>query len=86
MQKLIINIISQSKIDEILSTKATDRRVIFEEAARVLKYKNFRLYDSENDIKVEVICKNNKIISKAYNKRKKSKYSLYYFTCWSWYF
>lgn len=35
---------------------------IIEDGARVLKYKNFRLYDSENDIKVEVICKNNKII------------------------
>ncbi len=33
------NVISQGKIDEILSTKATDRRVIFEEAAGVLKYK-----------------------------------------------
>ena len=33
------NIISQGKIEEILSTKSTDRRVIFEEAARVLKYK-----------------------------------------------
>ena len=33
------NIISQGKIDEILSTKPTDRRVIFEEAAGVLKYK-----------------------------------------------
>ena len=33
------NIISQGKIDEILSTKSTDRRVIFEEAAGVLKYK-----------------------------------------------
>ena len=33
------NIIGQGKIDEILSTKATDRRVIFEEAAGVLKYK-----------------------------------------------
>ena len=30
------NIISQGKIEEILSTKSTDRRVIFEEAARVL--------------------------------------------------
>lgn len=36
---------------------------LIEDGARVLKYKNFRLYDSENDIKVEVICKNNKIIS-----------------------
>ena len=33
------NIISQGKIDEILSTKPTDRRIIFEEAAGVLKYK-----------------------------------------------
>ena len=33
------NIISQGKIDEILSTKATDRRGIFESAAGVLKYK-----------------------------------------------
>ena len=33
------NIISQGKIDEIISTKASDRRIIFEEAAGVLKYK-----------------------------------------------
>ena len=33
------NIISQGKIDEILSKKEEDRRVIFEEAAGVLKYK-----------------------------------------------
>ena len=33
------NIISQGKIDEILSHKPEDRRVIFEEAAGVLKYK-----------------------------------------------
>lgn len=33
------NIISQGKIDEILSTKASDRRLIFESAAGVLKYK-----------------------------------------------
>lgn len=33
------NIIGQGKIDEILSTKAVDRRVIFEEASGVLKYK-----------------------------------------------
>ena len=33
------NIISQGKIDEILSTKPNDRRTIFEEAAGVLKYK-----------------------------------------------
>ena len=33
------NIISQGKIEEILSTKPADRRVIFEEAAGVLKYK-----------------------------------------------
>lgn len=33
------NIISQGKVDEIISNKASDRRVIFEEAAGVLKYK-----------------------------------------------
>ena len=33
------NIIGQGKIDEILSTKPYDRRVVFEEAAGVLKYK-----------------------------------------------
>ena len=33
------NIISQGKVDEILSAKSSDRRVIFEEAANVLKYK-----------------------------------------------
>ncbi len=33
------NIISQGKIDEVISSKPTDRRVIFEEAAGVLKYK-----------------------------------------------
>lgn len=33
------NIISQGKIEEILSSKPTERRIIFEEAAGVLKYK-----------------------------------------------
>lgn len=33
------NIISQGRIEEILSAKASDRRIIFEEAANVLKYK-----------------------------------------------
>ena len=33
------NIISQGKIDDIISSKPEDRRVIFEEAAGVLKYK-----------------------------------------------
>ena len=33
------NIISQGKIDEILSNKPEDRRIVFEEAAGVLKYK-----------------------------------------------
>lgn len=37
--KEAFNIISQGKIDEILSTKASDRRIIFESAAGVLKYK-----------------------------------------------
>lgn len=33
------NIISQGKVDEIINNKPTERRVIFEEAAGVLKYK-----------------------------------------------
>lgn len=33
------NIISQGKIEEIINSKPSDRRVIFEEAASVLKYK-----------------------------------------------
>ena len=33
------NIISQGKVEEILSAKPNDRRVIFEEASNVLKYK-----------------------------------------------
>ena len=33
------NIISQGKVEEILSAKSSERRVIFEEAANVLKYK-----------------------------------------------
>lgn len=39
MAKESFNIISQGKIDEILLSKPTDRRIIFEEAAGVLKYK-----------------------------------------------
>ncbi|MDF2608045.1 MAG: chromosome condensation and segregation ATPase [Bacillales bacterium] len=34
------SIISQGKVEEILSSKPEDRRIIFEEAAGVLKYKN----------------------------------------------
>ncbi len=33
------NIISQGKVDEILNAKSSERRIIFEEAANVLKYK-----------------------------------------------
>ena len=39
MAKESFNIISQGKIDEILLSKPSDRRTIFEEAAGVLKYK-----------------------------------------------
>ena len=42
------NIISQGKINEILSTKATDRRTIFESAAGVLKYKKRKEEDIIN--------------------------------------
>ena len=37
--KTSFNIISQGKIDEILSTKPSDRRSVFESAAGVIKYK-----------------------------------------------
>lgn len=48
------NIISQGKIEEILNSKPIDRRVIFEEAAGVLKYKRrkedaLRKLDKTND-------------------------------------
>lgn len=39
MGKESFNIISQGKIEEILSNKPEDRRIIFEDAAGVLKYK-----------------------------------------------
>ena len=39
MAKESFNIISQGKVEEIFSNKPQDRRVIFEEAAGVLKYK-----------------------------------------------
>lgn len=39
MAKESFNIISQGKIEEIINSKPSDRRIIFEEAAQVLKYK-----------------------------------------------
>ena len=39
LAKESFNIISQGKIEEILTAKSSERRVIFEEAANVLKYK-----------------------------------------------
>ena len=50
------SIIGQGKIDEILSSKAEDRRAIFEEAAGVLKYKQrknkavFKLSETEDNL------------------------------------
>mgnify|MGYP001942758193 FL=1 len=50
------SIISQGQVEEILSTKAEDRRVIFEEAAGVLKYKQrkekavFKLTETEDNL------------------------------------
>ncbi|MDE5412998.1 chromosome segregation protein SMC [Alkalihalobacterium chitinilyticum] len=41
--KEAFSIIGQGKVEEILSSKAEDRRVIFEEAAGVLKYKTRKL-------------------------------------------
>jgi chromosome segregation protein len=43
------SIISQGKVEEILNSKAEDRRTIFEEAAGVLKYKN-RKKKAENKL------------------------------------
>src|SRR5699024_1411642 len=37
------SIIGQGKIDEILSSKAEERRAVFEEAAGVLKYKQRKI-------------------------------------------
>ena len=39
MGKESFNIISQGEVDKILSNSSTDRRVIFEEASGILKYK-----------------------------------------------
>lgn len=39
MAKESFNIISQGKIEEIISSKPSERRIIFEEAAQVLKYR-----------------------------------------------
>ncbi|WP_217585634.1 chromosome segregation protein SMC [Lentibacillus saliphilus] len=50
------SIISQGKVEEILSSKAEDRRVIFEEAAGVLKYKQrkrqaeFKLNETQDNL------------------------------------
>lgn len=50
------SIISQGKVEEILSSKEEDRRVIFEEAAGVLKYKQrkqeaeFKLAETEENL------------------------------------
>ena len=43
MAKESFNIISQGKIEDIISNKPSERRIIFEEAAGVLKYKNKKL-------------------------------------------
>src|SRR5699024_6813168 len=51
-----LSIIGQGKIDEILSSKAEERRAIFEEAAGVLKYKQrkmeaqFKLSETEDNL------------------------------------
>lgn len=50
------SIISQGKVEEILSSKAEERRIIFEEAAGVLKYKQrkkkaeFKLVETEENL------------------------------------
>ncbi|MGY5190280.1 UNVERIFIED_CONTAM: hypothetical protein FO487_21005, partial [Bacillus amyloliquefaciens DSM 7 = ATCC 23350] len=47
--KEVFSIISQGKVEEILSSKPEDRRSIFEEAAGVLKYKT-RKKKAENKL------------------------------------
>ncbi|MGR5875660.1 hypothetical protein ACT7DH_28565 [Bacillus pacificus] len=39
MEEKAFSIISQGKVEEILSSKSEERRGVFEEAAGVLKYK-----------------------------------------------
>lgn len=46
------SIIGQGKIDEILSAKSGDRRLLFEEAAGIVKYKN-RKTEAENKLEKE---------------------------------
>ena len=49
MEKIGYSIISQGKIDEILSNKSEDRRKIFEEAAGIVKYRT-RKIESEKKL------------------------------------
>lgn len=46
------SIISQGKIDDIISSKASDRRTLFEEAVGIVKYKN-RKTEAESKLKRE---------------------------------
>lgn len=46
------SIIGQGRIDEILSTKSEDRRLLFEEAVGIVKFKN-RKVESENKLEKE---------------------------------
>ncbi|MBP2651288.1 MAG: smc 5 [Firmicutes bacterium] len=51
-----MTVISQNKVDEVLNSKADERRVLFEEAAGIIKYKNRKkdavrkLTDTENNL------------------------------------
>src|SRR5690625_2346212 len=59
------SIIGQGKIDEILSSKADERRAIFEEAAGVLKYKqrkNKAVRSEERRVGKEYKCKGEKSV------------------------
>ncbi|MGE5329920.1 MAG: chromosome segregation protein SMC [Deltaproteobacteria bacterium] len=49
------SVIGQGKIDEILSSKAEDRRIIFEEAAGIMKYKSRKI---EAERKIEQTSQN----------------------------
>ena len=63
------SIIGQGKIDEILSNKSEDRRLLFEEAAGIVKYKN-RRNEAENKLEKEKqnLVRINDIISEIESK------------------
>lgn len=80
------SIITQGKVESILSSKAQDRRIIIEEAAGILKYKNKKKEANNkldkttdnikrlNDIFIEVTARHNELLKQ---KEKANKYLEY---------